>query len=75
MIFASKLNTSNFVELCGNNFGTVDQASYLIDENRELQLLRIVSQMCSRLNYTMKNYMSNQSFSDQNFDLVEATIT
>jgi len=45
MTYANKLDTSNFVELNGDHFGSVTKARYLIDENRELQILRITDMM------------------------------
>lgn len=75
MTHAKKLNTTNFVELHGKNFGTTSRAGYLIDDNRELQMLRMIALMSSRLNYTMKNYMANQIYSDSSYDLVYASTT
>lgn len=73
--YAYKLNNTNFVDKLGDSYGSVSQPNYLIDEGREKQMLRIIDTMCSRLNYAMKNYMSIQKYSDQSYDLVEATIT
>lgn len=73
MSYSYKLNTGNHVEAYGSNFGSISKASYLINENREYQILRIIALACSRLNYAVKDYMSFQTYADQSYDLAEAT--
>jgi large-conductance mechanosensitive channel len=69
-IYTRKLNSGNFKEEYARHKGSVLYGCYLIDENKEKQMLRLVSLMCSQLNYKMKDYMQEQTFSDTSFDLV-----
>ena len=65
-----KLNSGNFIHVYANDTGTVSSACYLVDQNRERQILRLIALMCSRLNYKMKDYMAFQKYSDQSFGFV-----
>ena len=69
-----KLNSGNFIHVYANDTATVSSACYLVDENRERQMLRLIALMCSRLNYKMKDYMAHQKYSDQSFGLVQTVI-
>lgn len=69
-----KLNSGNFTHIYGSDTGSMADPCYLVDENRELQALRSIALLCSQLNYQLKDYMSDQVYSDESFDLVKTTM-